>query len=109
MPTWLDKEGRAEWKRVVPELERLGLLTRLDRAVLAMYCDTWSKWCQARKALKSLIVAGAKGDRKHPAWQIYRDAEMSVSALAKELGLSPNARGRMKAPDGPDDPEDDLD
>jgi len=30
--------ARKEWKRLAPELYRLGLLTRLDRAALAAYC-----------------------------------------------------------------------
>jgi phage terminase small subunit len=38
-PTWLDREARAEWRRVTPELERLGLLSHIDRGMLTLYCD----------------------------------------------------------------------
>ncbi len=100
-PTWLDREARAEWGRVVPELERLGLLTSLDRAVLAAYCDAWSRFCAARRALAKAggaVIQGERGVRKHPAWQIYREALTACLQLWKELALTPNARLRTDAP-----------
>jgi P27 family predicted phage terminase small subunit len=113
MPADLDAEAKAEWKRVTPELVRLGLLGRtLDRAVLTAYCDAWSKFCRARAPLaKTLTHTDKNGDvRKHPGWQIYREASVLVTSLAKELGLSPNARGRMRAPEPePDAASRDLD
>ena len=109
VPGWLDREAKAEWKRITPELNRLGLLSRLDRGVLALYCDAWSKWVSARGSIDALIVQGTKGDRKHPAWQIYRDAASMVASLAKELGTSPNARLRMELPEADSGDEADLD
>jgi hypothetical protein len=41
-PDYLDAEASKEWDRIVPELERLGLLTQLDRAMLVSYCQAWS-------------------------------------------------------------------
>ena len=111
-PSWLATEAKAEWKRVTPELNRLGLLAKIDRAVLAIYCDAWSKWVTASRRLESdgLTAKGARGHTmKSAVWQLYRDAGTQVAALAKELGLSPNARGRMKAPDPEPDDESDLD
>ena len=60
MPTWLDREGKAEWRRIVPELARVGVVAFLDRAVLAAYCDVWSKLCKARRQLDAdgLLVEG---------------------------------------------------
>lgn len=51
-PADLDGEALAEWKRVVPELESLGLVTVLDRAYLVAYCEAWSTFCLARRALR---------------------------------------------------------
>jgi len=34
-PDWLLDEAKKEWKRLAPELERLGLLTILDMAAFA--------------------------------------------------------------------------
>ena len=107
-PTWLDREAKAEWRRVVPELDKLGILARLDRATLATYCDAWSRWVQARHVLaeSGLIVENPeRGPVKNPMWQIYRDAAATLQALAKELGTTPAVRLRMTLPDkdGDDD------
>ena len=40
---WFDAEARAEWQRVVPGLERLDLLKPEDRAMLVVFCTTWSR------------------------------------------------------------------
>ena len=39
-PRWLDPEAKAEWKRIAPELKRLGILTVLDGPILAAYCES---------------------------------------------------------------------
>lgn len=107
MPTWLDREGRAEWRRVVPELERLGVIATVDRAVLGLYCDVWSKAAQARLLLRDgLIHEGARGPsdrKKNPAWQIYRDALAECRALWKELALTPVSRHRLDLPEVPNE------
>ena len=105
-PSWLDREGKAEWRRVVPELDRLGLLAPLDRAVLSAYCDVWSKFVELRRMLKDdgLIGVGHRGRPvKHPAWQMYRDSLSSCLKLWTQLALTPNARLSMEIPDPSDE------
>jgi P27 family predicted phage terminase small subunit len=110
-PTWLAKEARAEWDRILPELHRRGVVGLLDRAVLTMYCEAWSRWVQAARSVSELVVRGrTSGARdtvvKAPAWTVYRHAADHCLALAKESGLSPAARLRMQLPELPDhDPE----
>lgn len=41
-PDWLSPEAKREWARVAPELSRLGLLTKLDMAMLAGFCVSCS-------------------------------------------------------------------
>jgi phage terminase small subunit len=52
-PDWLDEEAKACWKRIVPQLNGMGVLTLIDADALANYCDTWSRWknpsCSCRK------------------------------------------------------------
>jgi phage terminase small subunit len=40
-PAELSGDARKEWDRVAPELYRMGLLTGLDRAALAAYCQVY--------------------------------------------------------------------
>jgi P27 family predicted phage terminase small subunit len=112
-PKWLSAEARAEWRRVVPELERLGLLARLDRAVLTEFCSTWAHWVSVSRLLDTSTATApdpthpdraSRGVRKHPMWSSYCTLSSLLSSLAKELGLSPNARARMVVPetDSPD-------
>src|SRR5262245_20901412 len=48
-PDHLDAEAKAEWARIVPELEFMGLLTKVDRAALAAYCQAYSRWVNAEQ------------------------------------------------------------
>ena len=41
-PSHLLKEARKEWKRITPELVKLGLIAKIDRAALALYCQAWA-------------------------------------------------------------------
>src|SRR5262245_15950425 len=102
-PTWLDQEARAEWRRVVPGLDRLGVLAEVDRAILTAYCCAWSRYVDASRALQAsgFVVAGYRGaERKHPLYPVCREAGVLVRELAKELYLTPAARMRAELPAG---------
>ncbi|KAB8167051.1 phage terminase small subunit P27 family [Streptomyces sp. 3MP-14] len=108
-PSWLDREAKAEWRRVVPELDRLGVLATIDRAVLATYCAAWSRFVQLEQLLQDegLIQRDSRGDaRKHPAWQQWREAATVVATVGRELMLTPASRLRAVKPEGPDDDDD---
>ncbi len=111
-PRWLDQMGRAEWRRVAPALERLGLLTEIDGTALACYCDAYSRWRKARevivrqgmtKRLKSGYV------QQRPEVAIARQSMLLVRAFCQEFGLTPSSRGRISIPQSEDDAEEDLD
>jgi phage terminase small subunit len=38
-PPWLSPEALAEWQRVAPSLDALGLIKDEDRAVFSTYCE----------------------------------------------------------------------
>ncbi|MGH6897699.1 MAG: P27 family phage terminase small subunit [Geminicoccaceae bacterium] len=46
-PACLGDEARKEWQRLARELSALGLLTGLDRAMLAAYCQAHALWVEA--------------------------------------------------------------
>lgn len=65
-PKHLGKAARAEWKRMLAELERLGIAASCDRAALALYCQVYQRWVTAeeRLAKQSLVLEGADGGGK---------------------------------------------
>src|SRR3970040_1699024 len=50
-PEWLSPEAKVEWRRLAPELVRRGLLTPLDRAAFAGYCQSYAHWQQCQRVV----------------------------------------------------------
>lgn len=126
-PEWLNKDARLEWRRIGPELERLGLISKIDRSALALYCQTWGQLCQAERSFSSLqrragIKARALRDDEDDAMMepfVHRTSEdvvkesglfgvifklrESVNKYLGAFGLSPSSRSRfagMEMPKG---------
>ena len=118
-PTWLSKEAKAEWRRVSAELDKLGLLTKVDRAALATYCESWSTFVKAQALIERYGLVYMReeerftnddGDTvivvrpaKIPAVAIAKDAAATIRAFCTEFGLTPSSRSRMTVPDVDDD------
>lgn len=88
-PAWLQGDALLEWKRIVPELDRLGVLTSVDGAVIEAHCVTYGEivaTVKAGKPLKAALLGQLRG-------------------YAAELGLSPAARAKLIVPKVPEDDE----
>lgn len=97
-PGDLTPEAFAEWCRIVPELEAIGLLAKVDRAYLVAYCEAWSNFCEAREAVREhgTLVQGRDGNLvKNPATQVMKDSLEMMLKYGTQFGLSPTARARM--------------
>ncbi|MFF3671701.1 phage terminase small subunit P27 family [Microtetraspora malaysiensis] len=106
-PTWLTREARAEWKRVVSELTRLDLLKESDRATLAVYCETWARFVEATRTIQreGMTIEAKQGLLAHPAVAIARAAGRELRAFATQFGLTPASEGALSK--GADDGEGD--
>lgn len=105
-PKWILPEAKAEWKRVVPELNRLGLLTCVDRAALIGYCQSWARYVEAEKFLKdnATTFETDKGYiQQVPQVGIAQKYLKLCYTFMTEFGLTPSARGRMSLPSGEDE------
>ena len=103
-PSWLDKEAKAEWRRVGPELEKLGLLTALDRAAFAIYCTCWSDFrCYSEIVEREgAVIEGHRGVlRKHPLLPALHQAADAVRVWAQEFAMTPLSRSRINLPTEP--------
>lgn len=104
-PPNLDTEARKEWKRVSAELLACSLLTSVDRAILAAYCEAWSRWYSATKELRDLakdkgrsvlVIASKNGIAiQNPLIGIINVAADQMRKFSIELGMTPAARSRI--------------
>ena len=97
MPRDMPEEAKAEWRRVVPVLEEIGILTTIDRALLVRYCCAWADWVELQGLIRQSgkVLKGARGHLvRNPLWFQLQDAGTTVSELGRQLGLSPVARMR---------------
>jgi len=105
-PDMLDEEAQKEWRRCAPELHRCGLLTMVDLNVLAAYCQAFSRWITAERAIATmarsdpltggLIIRTAKGTIvPNPLVTISLKATFAMLRYAAEFGMTPAARSRI--------------
>jgi P27 family predicted phage terminase small subunit len=98
-PAWLAPEAKREWRRIAPVLERLGLLTEIDGAALAGYCQSYARWRQCQEAIQrdGLTFETATGYlAPRPEVAIGNKALAEVRAFCVQFGLTPSARSRMQ-------------
>ena len=109
MPRDLPAEAKAEWRRVVPELESIGIIATIDRALLVRYCSAWADWVELQRLIQTSgkVLKGARGHLvRNPLWFQLQDAGATVTELGRQLGLSPVARLRAGiAHERPADPD----
>ena len=99
-PAYLDGIARTEWRRVCPELAKLGLITLVDRAALAGYCAAYSEMVRAEKTviLEGQTYLFKRKILPRPEVKIAQVARMQVKAFCAEFGLTPSSRARMALP-----------
>ena len=100
-PEWLSPEAKREWNRVTRELDRIGLLAKVDRALLASYCDCWGRYVEAVKDLREngttfTTDKGYQGPR--PSVGIAQKALQQMMQLSARFGFTPADRSKMAAP-----------
>jgi P27 family predicted phage terminase small subunit len=93
-PRQLGKLARKEWRRIAPELYRLGLLTEIDRAALAGYCASYGRFIEAEVAVRN---AGDSNDIA-PLVRTSKTALDQMHRYLIEFGMAPSARARILTP-----------
>ncbi len=97
-PKHIQGESRREWKRITKELGALGLLTRVDRAAIAAYCDAYGRWTEAASKLseKGLLVKAPSGyPILNPYLSIINSALDQMRKFLTEFGMTPSSRTRI--------------
>jgi|PlaIllAssembly_1097288.scaffolds.fasta_scaffold350035_2 P27 family predicted phage terminase small subunit len=113
-PTHLDAEAKREWRRMARELEHLGILTTIDRAVFASYCQAWSTWRQALKTVQKVGMVVRSKERVteatdgtitrtggvpmvNPLYKLVDAENAKMMKALTEMGMSPSSRSRVSA------------
>lgn len=98
-PRGLPPEALAEWKRVAPELDAMGVSTVLDRAMLVGYVLNYARAIQAEAQIEKegMIVENDRGGHsQHPAVRIARSSWDLAMKFASDFGMTPASRTRIK-------------
>jgi len=119
-PSHLNEPAKEEWEEMVVELENLGLLTKIDKAALACYCQTWGRWVEAEWKLKELssmspdkmafLYKTTNGNLIiNPLLSVANKAMEQMHKFLIEFGMTPSSRSRIIAePPKEKDPMDEL-
>ncbi|WP_270445755.1 P27 family phage terminase small subunit [Fusobacterium varium] len=90
MPDWLvDDVARAEWKRLLKEMQGNSMICNLDYNNLGAYCNVFSKWTTISKELGLNFKAGRQANPLVALELKYSDEMKKYAVL---LGLSYEAK-----------------
>ena len=98
-PDYLDGAAQQRWRELAKELSRVNLIARVDGDALALYCSTWSRWVAAVAKVQELglVVTSPAGiPMQNPFLGVASAAAAQLVTLAKQLGLTPAARGELR-------------
>jgi len=99
-PAHLSPSAKAEWKRLGHTLHQLGVISELDRAALAAYCQAYGRWVEAERKLKEtpvLLRTPAGYVQPSPWLGIANKSLETMHKFMCELSLSPVSRSRVAA------------
>jgi P27 family predicted phage terminase small subunit len=107
-PSWLRADAKRKWKQLVPLLEGMGILAKVDGDILAQYCQLWARWKAAEIiiAKRGMSEKVRRKDRETGRWvsagyraipevKIASDLSAQLARLYAKLGLSPADRAGL--------------
>ncbi len=97
-PRWLAKFAREEWYRVVPALEKIGMLTEMDETAMVNYVVAYDRFRQAQEVIQEhgfTTHTAAGGYKKRPELQVISEAQTTMRRFMEAFGLTPASRARL--------------
>lgn len=97
-PKWLEPEAKKEWRRLAKKMEALGVLTEVDMAAFAGYCQAYARWKEAEEFISKhgTIVKTPSGYwQQVPQVSIAQQYLKTMNRLAEQFGLTPSSRSRI--------------
>lgn len=103
MPDWLCEVAQECWNETVDELRSANILSAIDRASLAAYCNVYARYIKSSRALAQYdnYYYECKTQtgtiwRPRPEYMALKDAETQIKQFASEFGLTPLSRKKIK-------------
>jgi P27 family predicted phage terminase small subunit len=99
-PEHLSRYALMEWGRVAVELDRIGLLSEIDRSALAAYCQAYGRWREAEEKLNTsgLLIKTSAGNVVHnPLVGVANTALKMMHKYLTEFGMTPSSRSKVSA------------
>lgn len=98
-PEYLDEVAQKEWLRMLPILEKNGVLTELDYTAFETYCRNYSILREASEDLKinGLLTEGPNEiPYQNPNLKIVTEYSKLVRSFLQEFGMTPASRTRVR-------------
>ena len=99
-PDWLLLEAKKEWERLCDLMNQMGVLTEVDMAAFAAYCQSYARWKEAQEHIDSegSTFETDKGYQQQTPWVgIANTNQKLMLQAASEFGLTPSSRSRIVA------------
>ncbi|APM39939.1 phage terminase small subunit P27 family [Clostridium kluyveri] len=97
-PTWLEPEAKKEWRRMSRSLEAIGILTKVDAASFAGYCQSYARWKEAEEFLTkhgTIFKTPSGYIQQVPQVSIAQTYLKIMKDFCSEFGLTPASRTRI--------------
>ena len=110
-PKWLEPEAKKEWRRLAKKMEQLGVLTEVDMAAFAGYCQAYARWKEAEEFITqhgSILRTKSGYVQPVPQVSIAQTYLKIMNRFAEQFGLTPAARSRIIAEDSTSGPSDEM-
>jgi P27 family predicted phage terminase small subunit len=79
-PDHLNPEAQSEWHRLAQVLHQMGVLTFVDRAALAAYCQCYGRWVEAEEKLRvtPILLKTKTGYVQQSPWLSIANRQMEL-------------------------------
>ena len=110
-PEWLLDDAKDEWNRLADKMNQMGILTEVDQAAFAAYCQAWARWKEAQQMIE---INGAtfvtdKGYLQQSTWVgIANTNQKLMMQAASEFGLTPSSRSKIVAANDKNEAADEM-
>lgn len=99
-PKWLEGEAKKEWRRLAKQMEAIGILTEVDMAAFAGYCQAYARWKEAEEFITqhgSIVKTPSGYWQQVPQVSIAQTYLKIMNKFAEQFGLTPSSRSRIIA------------